>query len=98
MTMTFETLQKNLQIVLNKANIKAGTKKGMLVEYVYIVAMLDNNVHIPLAAEMMLLSGRSVAGYKVTTKNSRNNKVDVGVHAQLGFDDSDGTYADGYEA
>ena len=29
-----------------------------------IVAMLDNNVHIPLAAEMMLMSGRSVAGYK----------------------------------
>lgn len=64
MTMTFETLQKNLQIVLNKANIKAGTKKGMLVEYVYIMAMCDNDVQIPVAAEMMLLSGRSVAGYK----------------------------------
>ena len=49
MTMTFETLQKNLQIVLDKANIKAGTKKGMLVEYVYLVAMCDNNVHIPSA-------------------------------------------------
>jgi len=64
MTMTFETLQKNLQIVLDKANVKAGTKQGMLLEQVYLVAMCDNNVQIPVAAEMMLLSGRSVAGYK----------------------------------
>ena len=64
MTMTFETIQKNLQIVLDKANVKAGTKKGMLLEQVYLVAMCDNNVQIPVAAEMMLLSGRSVAGYK----------------------------------
>ena len=77
MTMTFETLQKNLQIVLNKANIKAGTKKGMLVEYVYIMAMCDNNVQIPVAAEMMLLSGRSVAGYKPSN---------IGKRVQLGYD------------
>ena len=75
--MTFETLQKNLQIVLNKANIKAGTKKGMLVEYVYIMAMCDNNVQIPVAAEMMLLSGRSVAGYKPSN---------IGKRVQLGYD------------
>ena len=75
--MTFETLQKNLQIVLNKANIKAGTKKGMLVEYVYIVAMCDNDVQIPVAAEMMLLSGRSVAGYKPSN---------IGKRVQLGYD------------
>ena len=77
MTMTFETLQKNLQIVLNKANIKAGTKKGMLVEYVYIMAMCDNDVQIPVAAEMMLLSGRSVAGYKPSN---------IGKRVQLGYD------------
>ena len=75
--MTFETLQKNLQIVLNKANIKAGTKKGMLVEYVYIMAMCDNDVQIPVAAEMMLLSGRSVAGYKPSN---------IGKRVQLGYD------------
>ena len=77
MTMTFETLQKNLQIVLNKANIKAGTKKGMLVEYVYIMAMCDNDVQIPVAAEMMLLSGRSVTGYKPSN---------IGKRVQLGYD------------
>ena len=44
--MTFETLQKNLQIVLDKANVKAGTKQGMLLEQVYLVAMCDNNVQI----------------------------------------------------
>ena len=77
MTMTFETLQKNLQIVLNKANIKAGTKKGMLVEYVYIMAMCDNDVQIPVAAEMMLMSGRSVAGYKPSN---------IGKRVQLGYD------------
>ena len=65
MTMTFETLQKNLQIVLDKANIKAGTKKGMLVEYVYLVAMCDNNVHIPLAAQIMVMSGRSVLDTRI---------------------------------
>ena len=75
--MTFETLQKNLQIVLNKANIKAGTKKGMLVEYVYIMAMCDNDVQIPVAAEMMLLSGRSVTGYKPSN---------IGKRVQLGYD------------
>ena len=75
--MTFETLQKNLQIVLDKANIKAGTKKGMLVEYVYIMAMCDNDVQIPVAAEMMLLSGRSVTGYKPSN---------IGKRVQLGYD------------
>ena len=82
MTMTFETLQKNLQIVLNKANIKVmdrydGNYRGMLVEYVYIMAMCDNNVQIPVAAEMMLLSGRSVAGYKPSN---------IGKRVQLGYD------------
>jgi hypothetical protein len=80
--MTFETLQKNLQIVLDKANIKAGTKKGMLVECVYLVAMCDNNVHIPVAAEIMLMSGRSVAGYKPSTKT----KYDIDKRVQLGYD------------
>ena len=80
--MTFETLQKNLQIVLDKANVKAGTKQGMLLEQVYLVAMCDNNVQIPVAAEMMLLSGRSVAGYKPPTKEV----LDKYRNAQLGYD------------
>lgn len=66
--MTFETLQKNLQNVLNKANVKAGTKKGNLLEYVYLLSMCDNGVQIPPAAELMLMSGRSVAGYKGMTQ------------------------------
>ena len=95
---SFETIQNNLVNMLKLANVKIGTKKAIEFEHVYVLALRDVGIQIPAAVDMMLLSGRSVAGYKVTTKNSRNNKVDVGVHAQLGFDDSDGTYADGYEA
>ena len=95
---SFETIQNNLVNMLKLTNVKIGTKKANEFEHVYVHALRDANIQIPVVVDMMLLSGRSVAGYKVTTKNSRNNKVDVGVRAQLGFDDSDGTYADGYEA
>jgi hypothetical protein len=95
---SFEEIQNNLVNMLSEVDVKAGTNKARLLEYVYVRALRDAEVNIPTAVDMMLMCGRSVAGYKVTTKNSRNNKVDVGVRVQLGFDDSDGSYADGYEA
>jgi hypothetical protein len=43
------------------------------------------------------MTNRSIAGYGITNKKSRPAKVDIGVRAQLGFDDSDESYADGYK-
>ena len=64
MTMTFETIQKNLQNMLTLANVKVGTKKAIEFEHVYVLALRDVNIQIPAAVDMMLMSGRSVAGYK----------------------------------
>lgn len=64
MTMTFETIQSNLQTMLKLADVKVGTKQGKLLEHVYVLALRDVNIQIPAAVDMMLLSGRSVAGYK----------------------------------
>ena len=64
MTMTFETIQNNLQTMLKLADVKVGTKQGKLLEEVYVLALRDVNIQIPAAVDMMLLSGRSVAGYK----------------------------------
>jgi hypothetical protein len=33
-------------------------------EHVYVLALRDVGIQIPAAVDMMLLSGRSVAGYK----------------------------------
>ena len=77
MTMTFETLQKNLQTMLKLADVKVGTKQGKLLEAVYVQALRDNGVKIPAAVDMMLLSGRSVAGYKPSN---------IGKRVQLGYD------------
>ena len=62
--MTFETLQKNLQTMLKLADVKVGTKKAIEFEHVYVLALHDVGIQIPAAVDMMLLSGRSVAGYK----------------------------------
>lgn len=64
MTLTFETLQKNLQNLLKDSKVKGGSKKGAVIECVYMIAMRDAGVSVPLAAEMMLLTGRSIAEYK----------------------------------
>ena len=62
--MTFETIQKNLQNMLTLANVKVGTKKAIEFEHVYVLALRDVNIQIPAAVDLMLMSGRSVAGYK----------------------------------
>ena len=77
MTMTFETLQERLLKVLGEAEVKVGSKQGKLLEAVYVQALRDNGVKIPAAVDMMLLSGRSVAGYKPSN---------IGKRVQLGYD------------
>ena len=77
MTMTFETLQERLLKVLGEAEVKVGSKQGKLLEAVYVQAIRDVNIQIPAAVDMMLLSGRSVAGYKPSN---------IGKRVQLGYD------------
>ena len=77
MTMTFETLQERLLKVLGEAEVKVGSKQGKLLEAVYVQALRDNGVKIPAAVDMMLMSGRSVAGYKPSN---------IGKRVQLGYD------------
>jgi hypothetical protein len=69
--MTFETIQNRLVSVLNQAEIKVGTKQSRLVEAVYVQALRDNGVQIPAAVDMMLLCGRSVAGYRDVGKREQ---------------------------
>ena len=38
MTITFETLQSNLQTMLKLADVKVGTKKAIELEHVYVLA------------------------------------------------------------
>ena len=77
MTITFETLQERLLKVLGEAEVKVGSKQGKLLEAVYVQALRDNGVNIPAAVDMMLLSGRSVTGYKPSN---------IGKRVQLGYD------------
>ena len=77
MTMTFETLQERLLKVLGEAEVKVGSKQGKLLEAVYVQAIRDVNIQIPAAVDMMLMSGRSVAGYKPSN---------IGKRVQLGYD------------
>ena len=77
MTITFETLQERLLKVLGEAEVKVGSKQGKLLEAVYVQAIRDVNIQIPAAVDMMLLSGRSVAGYKPSN---------IGKRVQLGYD------------
>ena len=75
--MTFETLQERLLKVLGEAEVKVGSKQGKLLEAVYVQALRDVNIQIPAAVDMMLMSGRSVAGYKPSN---------IGKRVQLGYD------------
>jgi hypothetical protein len=50
--------------MLKLADVKVGTKKASELEHVYVLALRDVGIQIPAAVDMMLLSGRSVAGYK----------------------------------
>jgi hypothetical protein len=62
--MTFEEIQSKLNETLRLAEVKVGSKQGRLLECVYVQALRDVGIQIPAAVDMMLLSGRSVAGYK----------------------------------
>jgi hypothetical protein len=80
--MTFEEIQSKLNETLRLAEVKVGTKKADLIERVYLKALRDAGMAIPAAVDMMLLSGRSVAGYKPPTKEV----LDKYRNAQLGYD------------
>ena len=82
MTMTFETLQVRLLKVLGEAEVKVGSKQGKLLEAVYVQALRDSGVKISATIDMMLMCGRSVAGYKPPTKEV----LDKYRNAQLGYD------------
>jgi hypothetical protein len=82
MTITFETLQERLLKVLGEAEVKVGSKQGMLLEAVYVQALRDSGVKISATIDMMLMCGRSVAGYKPPTKKV----LDKYRNAQLGYD------------
>lgn len=62
--MTFNDIQNRLVDMLTQAQIKIGSKQGRLMEWVYVQALRDNGVQIPAAVDMMMMCGRSVAGYK----------------------------------
>ena len=62
--MKFEDIQSRLVTMLNQAEIKVGTKQSKLVEWVYVQALRDSGITIPPAVDVMMMCGRSVAGYK----------------------------------
>ena len=82
MTITFEILQNRLLEVLGEVKVKVGSKQGKLLECVYVQALRDSGIKIPSVVDMWLMSGRSVAGYKPSTKT----KYDIGKRVQLGYD------------
>jgi hypothetical protein len=82
MTITFEILQDRLLKVLGEAEVKVGSKQGKLLECVYVQALRDSGIKIPSVVDMWLMSGRSVAGYKPSTKTN----YDIGKRVQLGYD------------
>jgi len=82
MAITFETLQERLLKVLGEAEVKVGSKQGKLLEAVYVQALRDSGIKISATIDMMLMCGRSVAGYKPPTKEV----LDKYRNAQLGYD------------
>ena len=62
--MTFEEIQSKLQETLRLAEVKVNTKKADLIERVYLKAIRDTGMDVPVVVDMLLMSGRSVAGYK----------------------------------
>ena len=61
--MTFEEIQSELKEILRLSEVKVGTKKADLIERVYVKALRDTGMEVPVVVDMLLLSGRSVAGY-----------------------------------
>jgi hypothetical protein len=68
--------------VLGEAEVKVGSKQGKLLEAVYVQALRDSGIKISATIDMMLMCGRSVAGYKPPTKEV----LDKYRNAQLGYD------------
>ncbi len=62
--MTFEEIRTKLNETLRLADVKVGTKKADLIERVYVKALRDTGMEVPVVVDMLLMSGRSVAGYK----------------------------------
>ena len=62
--MTFEEIQAKLNETLRLAEVKVNTKKADLIERVYVKALRDSGMDVPVVVDMLLMSGRSVAGYK----------------------------------
>ena len=75
--MTFEEIQSKLQETLRLAEVKVGTKKADLIERVYLKALRDAGMDVPVVVDVLLMSGRSVAGYKPSN---------IGKRVQLGYD------------
>jgi len=68
--------------VLGEAEVKVGSKQGKLLEAVYVQALRDSGIKISATIDMMLMCGRSVAGYKPPTKEVLDKYRNV----QLGYD------------
>ena len=62
--MTFEKIQSELKEILRLSEVKVGTKKADLIERVYVKALRDTGMEVPVVVDVLLLSGRSVAGYR----------------------------------
>ena len=62
--MTFEEIRTKLNETLRLADVKVGTKKADLIERVYLKALRDSGMEVPVVVDVLLLSGRSVAGYR----------------------------------
>jgi len=41
---SFEEIQKNMQLMFSEVDVKVGTKKARLLEYVYVRALRDAEV------------------------------------------------------
>ena len=89
---SFEDIQDNMILMLNEFDVKSGTNKAYLLERAYIRALRDADVEIPIDVGYCQMSELSVIEYKNTKRRP------ILPYAQLGFDDSDGTYTDGYKA
>ena len=74
--MTFEEIQTKLNETLRLAEVKVGTKKADLIERVYLKALRDTGMEVPVVVDMLLMSGRSVAGYK-------SSELDKGLRRSL---------------
>ena len=74
--MTFEEIQTKLNETLRLAEVKVHTKKADLIERVYLKALRDTGMEVPVVVDILLMSGRSVAGYK-------SSELDKGLRRSL---------------